>query len=117
MLRAFAFLLCLIGALPAIAASSGSGVLEAARLIPEQRQLMVAGWAAPERPGLFVTNLIVRIGGDTIYRGRMLHAERPDVVRATGRLDWRDSGFSMLIALPPGTSAGPQPLAVSVRLG
>ena len=99
------------------AAEAGRGYVEQATLLSGQRQLLLAGWAAPERPNVFVTNLIVRIGGKTVYRGRMQRYDRPDVADHTGRADWLWSGWRAQIALPAGTPAGAQPLEVRMRLG
>ncbi len=111
------FLLALAAPARTLAADAGRGFLEQASVAAAPRELTLTGWAAPERPGLFVTNLIVRIGEREIYRGRMHRLERPDVVRSTGRLDWLASGFRATIALPADLPAGPQPLTASMRLG
>ena len=96
---------------------AGRGHLEQASVAAQARELTLTGWAAPEQPNVFVTNLIVRIGAQEIYRGRMHRLERPDVVRNTGRLDWLASGFRATIALPADLPGGLQPLAVGMRLG
>lgn len=98
-------------------AAAGRGHVEEASTSAEPRQLVLSGWIAPERPNVFVTNLIVQVAGQEIYRGRMHRFERPDVVQSTGRRDWLLSGFHATISLPLGLPTGPQPLEVSVRLG
>ncbi len=99
------------------ATAAGRGYVEQVVTLAMPRQLVLSGWVAPERPNVFVTNLIVRVAGQEIYRGRMHRDERPDVVQSTGRRDWLPSGFRATIALPDDLPAGAQPLEVGVRLG
>ncbi len=63
----------------------GAGYVDDVRYLAESQQLVVSGWAAPEKPGVFTTNLIITLGEQEIYRGRMERALRPDVVASTGR--------------------------------
>jgi hypothetical protein len=96
---------------------AGTGYVDEARFLAEARQLVISGWAAPEKPNVFTTNLIVKLGGHEIYRGRVERSERPDVVESTARADWLWSGFSVRIDLPGVMEAGRLPLAASMRLG
>ena len=48
------------------AAAPGTGFVDKLEVRPEQRQLVVTGWAAPANPGVFATNAIVRVGGEEI---------------------------------------------------
>jgi hypothetical protein len=95
----------------------GTGYVEDVRYLAQARQLVVSGWAAPEKASVFTTNLIVFLGGREIYRGRMERSERPDVVAATGRADWLSSGFSIRIAVPRGVESGLQTLKARMHLG
>lgn len=97
--------------------ATGSGYVEEARYLPELRQLVVSGWAAPQESNLFTTNLVVSLGGREIYRGRMERSERADVVQGTARSDWLWSGFSVRLAVPPDLPATPQSLSARMRLG
>ncbi len=112
-------LCCLVVGLPAHAAglnaSAGRGYVDQVQVLG--RQMQVSGWAGSEQPQVFVTNVIVHVAGREVFRGRMQRAERPDVAEATGRADWRGSGFSVRFTLPSDLPAGPQPLAVDMRLG
>ena len=96
-------------------APTGTGFLEEARVIPDAGELIVSGWAAPEKANVFTTNLIVRLGGKEIYRGRIERSERADVMRATGRPDWAQSGFRVRVALPS-SLAGAQPVTAAMHL-
>lgn len=97
--------------------TNGVGYVDSARYLAGDRQLVVAGWAAPEKPNVFTTNLIVFLDGQEIYRGRMQRSERPDVAAATGRADWLSSGFSIRIAIPHAVEAGPHALKARMHLG
>lgn len=97
--------------------ASGTGYLEEARYLRQQHQLVVSGWAAPSQANLFTTNLVVTLGGQEIYRGRIERSERPDVVQNTARSDWLWSGFSVRISLPSSLSAPAQPVSARMRLG
>src|SRR5512133_1593414 len=107
LLTAFALLCIGNGALADPGA--GAGYVDNVRYLAESRQLVVSGWAAPERPGVFTTNLIITLGEQEIYRGRMERGLRTDVVASTGRRDWLPSGFSIRVAVA-GVAAGPRPL-------
>jgi len=96
---------------------AGTGYVDDARYLAQARQLVVSGWAAPEKANVFTTNLIVFLGGREIYRGRMERSERPDVVASTGRADWLSSGFSIRIAVPRGVESGLQTLKARMHLG
>lgn len=95
---------------------AGAGFVEQARYLPASRQLVVSGWAAPDNPNVFTTNLVVRLGGTEIYRGRIERAERGDVVQSTGRADWLWSGFSIRLSVPQDL-ADLKPLSAAMRLG
>lgn len=112
----FVALLAAGGCLAREAAAPGEGRLERASYLADRHQLVVAGWAAPAQPGVFTTNLVIRLGPQEIYRGRFERAERPDVVAATGRGDWLASGFTVRIALPR-DAAGAQTVTASMRMG
>ncbi|MEO7390773.1 MAG: hypothetical protein ABIU58_01280 [Ramlibacter sp.] len=118
-LATFAFLVGGAGCGTAAAVTVGTGFVEEARYLADARQLVVSGWAAPEKASVFTTNLIVSLEGEEIYRGRLERSERADVVQSTGRADWLWSGFSARIALPTGTreAVGPQAIAARMRLG
>lgn len=111
-----AVLLTLVAAGAAAADAAGAGRVEGAAVEAATRQLLVTGWAAPARPGVFTTNIVIRLGAREIYRGRFEHGERPDVVAATGRPEWLASGFGARVDIPRGVS-GSQPLAVRMRTG
>lgn len=98
-----------------VAVPAGQGHVDQAQVVG--RHMRVSGWAGAAQPYVFVTNVIVRVAGREVYRGRMQRAERPDVVDATGRADWHDSGFEVRFQLPADLPAGTQPLAVDMRLG
>jgi len=99
------------------AAAPGTGFVDKLEVRPEQRQLVVTGWAAPANPGVFTTNAIVRVGGEEIYRGRMQRMDRPDVVSATGHPEWLGSGFQVTAQLPRGLHGEALPVEVAIRLG
>jgi len=99
-------------------AAAGRGYVEQARLAAHGRELVLSGWAAPEQGNVFLTNLIVQVGGCEVYRGRLAGASaRPDVVAATGRTAWLHSGFQLRVQLPRGLPSGTQALQVKGRLG
>lgn len=93
-----AFLTCL---LPISShADMGKGYLETANYDPVSQVLLLRGWAAPEFPNVYTSNVLVSAGGQSIYRGSFLRFERPDVVSATGRLDWLWSGWELEVNVP-----------------
>ena len=97
------------------AAPAGRGHVDGVSL--DGRQMTVAGWAASEQPELFVTNLIVHLDGQQVYRGRMQRIDRPDVAQVLQRPAWRGSGFSVRFMLPRGLPPGPHTIDVSARRG
>jgi hypothetical protein len=103
------------GADDAATAAAGRGHVDQAQV--QGGRLLVSGWAGAAQPQAFITNVIVRLDGREVYRGRMQRSERPDVVDATGRADWHGSGFAVRFQLPGDLPAGPQALAVDMRLG
>lgn len=102
--------------IPAAQAAYGSGNVDRVEYLQSQHSLIVAGWATSEKPNVFVTNLIVRLDDQQVYRGRMLRAERPDVAEATHRSDWLLSGFLVQIRLPLAVSSGDHKVEVLARL-
>lgn len=118
-LLAAVFLLasCLSTMASMVQPASGTGYVEHVDYVSETHQLVVSGWAAPEQPNVFTTNLILHLGGQEIYRGRIERSERSDVVRSTSRPDWLWSGFSIRVALPANLPIKPQPLSARMRLG
>ncbi len=109
LLGAALLLLCVLGH----AAPVGHGYVD--RVQVDGRQLTVTGWAASERPEVFITAAIVRLDGRTVYRGRVQRHERPDVAAATGRPDWGGSGISVRLALPRDIGPGPHTLEVEMQ--
>ena len=95
---------------------TGTGYVDRLEYFPADRSLLVAGWAAPEQPTVFTSNLVVKVSGREVYRGRLQRSERPDVVAATGRPDWLWSGWQVQFALPRDIETGERPVAVRVRL-
>lgn len=108
---------CIVTAATHGESAPGIGYVEQARYLPDSHQLVISGWAAPESPNVFITNLIVNLGGREIYRGRIERSERRDVVDSTARSDWLWSGFSVRLNLPPAASTAPQLLSATMRLG
>jgi hypothetical protein len=81
-------------------AEVGRGYLETARYDPASQVLFLSGWAAPQFPNVYTSNVLVSVGGLRIYRGSFLRFERPDVVSATGRSDWLWSGWQLEVNVP-----------------
>ena len=99
------------------AASAGQGYVEAITVDSEKRTLKVSGWVAPQNANVFVTNLLIDIAGQEIYRGRFERSERPDVVKATGRKEWLWSGFQVVVSIPGSVANGLSPVKLMARLG
>ena len=118
LLAAFAMLVLCAGCTQASGVGgAGTGFVEDITYLPESRQFVVKGWAAPDKASVFTTNLIVSLDGNEIYRGRLERSERADVVQSTGRADWLWSGFSTRIDVPAQTEAGPHAVSARMRLG
>ncbi|HRP19782.1 MAG TPA: hypothetical protein PK925_04055 [Alicycliphilus sp.] len=98
-------------------APAGLGMVDAASLDTERRELTVLGWMGSEQPQVFVTVLRVVLGERIIYRGRWQGAPRPDVVQATQRPDWLESGFRVVARIPWGMPSGTYPVRVFAHLG
>lgn len=94
----------------------GQGALDAVRYLPATHELFVSGWAGSVQPNVFVTSARIDVGATTVYRGRMLPVERPDVVTNTGRNDWLPSGFQVQAGLPASFPSGEQPITVWIHL-
>ena len=114
-LRRAAWLWLLIAPLRLLAADAGQGHLDAVQV--QDRQMAVAGWAVAAKPQIFLTNVIVRVAGREVYRGRMQRVDRPDVAEALQRPEWRGSGFSARFLLPRDLAAGVHPIEVAMRSG
>jgi len=91
----------------AMAASAvGQGSVDIASYDANTQVLLLSGWAAPESPQVYTSNIVVTVGNQQIYRGRFLRSIRPDVVSARQRSDWLWSGWRVEINTPtlaPGT--------------
>lgn len=97
-------------------AAPGQGALDTVRYLPGTHELFVSGWAGSIQPSVFVTSIRIDVGEATVYRGRMLPVERPDVVENTGRNDWLPSGFQVQARLPAFLLSGVQKITVFIRL-
>lgn len=97
------------------AAGVGHGFVD--RIELQGRQMTVIGWAVSEQPQVFLTNVIVRVDGHEVYRGRMQGSDRPDVAQAKQRPEWRHSGLQVRFLLPRRLEPGPHRVEVSVRRG
>ncbi|QEA13239.1 DUF7657 domain-containing protein [Comamonas flocculans] len=85
---------------------------------PVQRTLAVVGWAGTAQPQAFITSLRVLLDGQSIYHGpRWQHEERDDVVRATGRPDWRGSGYRIIAPVPASLACSDCTVRVIARTG
>ena len=112
------FFLSLSGAQSdAVAIAAGQGYVEAITVDSEKRTLKVSGWVAPQNANVFVTNILIKVAGSEIYRGRFERSERPDVVKATGRNDWLWSGFQVVVTIPSNVANGPSDFKLQARLG
>ena len=112
------FFLTLSAAQPASPAiSAGQGYVEAITVDSEKRTLKVSGWVAPQNANVFVTNILIDVAGQEIYRGRFERSERPDVVKATGRKEWLWSGFQVVVAVPGSVANGSSAVKLMARLG
>ena len=70
LLAAFAMLALLSGCTPAEGTrGAGTGYVEDVRLLADSRQIVISGWAAPEKASVFTTNLIVSLAGRESARG------------------------------------------------
>lgn len=94
----------------------GQGALDTVRYLPTTHELFVSGWAGSAQPNVFITSTRIDVGDATVYRGRMLPTERPDVVANTGRNDWLPSGFQVQAGLPASLPSGEQSITVWIRL-
>ncbi len=110
-----AFALLLPGLLPGVHAQVpvGVGFVDALRYDANGHRLYAAGWAASEHANVFISNVVIAVDGQRVYRGRFQQLERPDVVQATGHRDWLLSGWQIEVTLPGGIGAGRH--AVDVR--
>jgi hypothetical protein len=95
----------------------GLGYVEEVKYLREKHQLQVSGWAAPTRPSVFLTNVIVTLGAREVYRGRMEGVHRPDVIANAGPIGWLASGFSIAFNLPRADLAGSHKVNVRIRQG
>lgn len=113
-----ALLVSLICNMPTMASVlGGQGMVDAATLDAERRELTVLGWMGSEQPQVFITNLRIALAERTIYRGRWQGAQRPDVVQATQRPDWLESGFRIVARIPWDMPSGTYPVRVFAHLG
>lgn len=113
---AAALLTILICLFPALSyADVGKGYLEEARYDSSTQALTLHGWAAPEFPNVYTSNILVSLGKKQIYKGSFLRSERSDVVIATGRTDWLWSGWQLEVKVPP-LPAGEKDLQVEFLL-
>ena len=92
-------------------AEVGRGYLDAVRYDPVSQVLFLSGWATPEFPNVYTSNVLVSVGGRQVYKGGFLRSERPDVVSGNQRPDWLWSGWQ-LEANVSGLPAGRQDLQV-----
>lgn len=86
-------------------AQVGSGSLDVSRYDASNQVLLVSGWAAPETPNVYTSNILVSVGGKQVYKGRFFRFERPDVAISRHRPDWLWSGWQVetnIPGLPPG---------------
>ena len=112
------FFLSLSGAQSdAVAIAAGQGYVEAITVDSGKRTLKISGWVAPAKANVFVTNLLIDVAGQEIYRGRFERSERPDVVKATGRNDWLWSGFQVVVTIPSNVANGQSAFKLLARLG
>ena len=100
--------------LPALAAA-GQGYVDGVQYDAAKGVLLLRGWAAPELPNVYTSNVQVRLGGQQIYQGTFIRFERPDVVQAQQRPDWLWSGWQIEIQVPR-LDAGRQELQVRFLL-
>lgn len=73
----------------------GKGRLDFAQYDAEKKVLLLRGWAAPEMPNVYTSNIIIFWGGEKIYQGGFLRFERQDVVNSLNRFDWLWSGWEV----------------------
>lgn len=120
-LRSWLLLVCLCAAAFISNASDleskGTGYIEEAHYQADRHQLSLSGWAAPGRPSVFLTNIIVLLNNHEVYRGRMEGVSRPDVNQDGGVNGWLASGFRLTIDLPTSIASGPYRLTARVRQG
>lgn len=77
----------------------GKGRLDFAQYDAEKKVLLLRGWAAPEMPNVYTSNIVVFWGGEKIYQGGFLRFERQDVVNNLARFDWLWSGWEVEISI------------------
>lgn len=99
------------------AASAGQGVLELAVLEGDAGVLVLRGWVGTGQSNTFAVQARVSLGEHQVYQGRLGIGGglRPDVVAATGRAQWLNSGFELRLRVPAHLHAGSYPVAMQVR--
>ncbi|MGB6116143.1 MAG: hypothetical protein WBF97_13790, partial [Comamonas sp.] len=96
----------------------GAGAIDHADWDAARRTLTVVGWAGAAQPQAFITSLRVLLDGRSIHHGpRWQHEDRDDVALATGRPDWRGSGYRVVAAVPASLACNECALRVIARTG
>ena len=100
-----------------LAIAGGQGVLESAALEKDAGVLVLRGWVATEKSSNFAVQARVLLGARQVYLGRLGIGGglRPDVVAATGREQWLNSGFEIRLRVPDDLKTGSYPVVVRVR--
>lgn len=115
------WLTCLLVCLCSLAGAQspvGAGAIDQADWDAARRTLTVVGWAGAAQPQAFITSLRVLLDGRTIYHSpRWQHEDRSDVEQATGRPDWRGSGYRVVAAVPASLACTDCALRVIARTG
>ena len=83
-----------------VQAAAGQGYVDAVRYDADSGVLLLRGWAAPELPNVYTSNVQVLLGTGQVYQGTFLRFERPDVVQAQQRPDWLWSGWQIEVNAP-----------------
>ena len=69
-------------------------------LVINGEKLFVEGWVGVANQNIKVTSISIWLADTLIYNGPFERQQRPDVVRATGRGDWLNSGWRIDSKLP-----------------
>lgn len=96
---------------------AGQGVVESVAVEQASGALVVRGWVVSSESNVFPTEASVALGDRVVYRGRLgiMPGTRPDVVAATGNIDWLNSGFELRMWLDPDMHAGDYAVHMTVR--
>lgn len=85
-------------------------------LVINGEDLFVEGWVGVANKNIKVTSISIWLADTLVYNGLFERQQRPDVVRATGRGDWLNSGWRIDSKLPSNLDDGLYSVKVLIAL-